>query len=129
MKVDRDVVAAGTQRPDEAEIAAQAGNPAQPVRDDHFIEMGVVLDDRQRRRFDHVCKVRIGKLCPERTNRRCGEDHVANLAKPDQEDSRDQSSTVASSMSMTGMSSWMGYTRLHVAHLSAVPFLMSVTGV
>src|SRR5258707_10533241 len=30
---------------------------------------------------------------------------------------------------MTGMSSLMGYTRLHVAHLSAVPFLTSVTGV
>src|SRR5437763_12131397 len=38
-------------------------------------------------------------------------------------------SIVASSISMTGMSSLMGYTRLHVAHLSAVPFLTSVTGV
>src|SRR5215831_1802356 len=36
---------------------------------------------------------------------------------------------VASSMSITGMSSLMGYTRLHVAHLSAVPFLTSATGV
>src|SRR5258707_13948842 len=32
-------------------------------------------------------------------------------------------------MSMTGMSSLIGYTRLHVAHLSAVPFLTSTTGV
>ena len=38
-------------------------------------------------------------------------------------------SIVASSMSMTGMSSLIGYTRLHVAHLSAAPFLTSVTGV
>src|SRR5262245_50713795 len=30
---------------------------------------------------------------------------------------------------MTGMSSLIGYTRLHVAHLSAAPFLTSVTGV
>src|SRR5712692_3123211 len=30
---------------------------------------------------------------------------------------------------MTGMSSLIGYTRLHVPHLSAVPFLTSVTGV
>src|SRR5439155_19880771 len=30
---------------------------------------------------------------------------------------------------MTGMSSLIGYTRLHVPHLSAVPFLMSVPGV
>src|SRR5262245_13794118 len=36
---------------------------------------------------------------------------------------------VASSMSITGMSSLIGYTRLHVAHLSAVPFFTSVTGV
>jgi len=32
-------------------------------------------------------------------------------------------------MSITGMSSLMGYTRLQVPHLSAVPFLTSVTGV
>src|SRR6185369_3074988 len=32
-------------------------------------------------------------------------------------------------MSMTGMSSLIGYTRLHVPHLRAAPFLMSVTGV
>src|SRR5437667_1995418 len=32
-------------------------------------------------------------------------------------------------MSITGMSSLIGYTRLHVAHLSAVPFFTSVTGV
>src|SRR6266542_5644787 len=32
-------------------------------------------------------------------------------------------------MSMTGISSLIGYTRLQVAHLSAVPFLTSVTGV
>src|SRR6185503_5278657 len=36
---------------------------------------------------------------------------------------------VASSISITGMSSLMGYTRLQVAHFSAVPFLTSVTGV
>src|SRR5215211_1392694 len=30
---------------------------------------------------------------------------------------------------MTGMSSLIGYTRLHVPHLRAAPFLMSVTGV
>src|SRR5258708_18601744 len=36
---------------------------------------------------------------------------------------------VASSISITGMSSLIGYTRLHVAHFSAEPFLTSVTGV
>src|SRR5437867_5839942 len=36
---------------------------------------------------------------------------------------------VASSMSITGMSSLTGYTRLHVPHFSAVPFLTGVTGV
>ena len=38
-------------------------------------------------------------------------------------------SIVASSISMTGMSSLMGYTRLQVSHLSAVPSLTRVTGV
>src|SRR5687768_8927902 len=32
-------------------------------------------------------------------------------------------------MSMTGMSSWIGYTRLHEAHFKPAPFLTSVTGV
>src|SRR4030095_2282127 len=32
-------------------------------------------------------------------------------------------------MSITGMSSLMGYTRLHVSHLRAVSFLTSLTGV
>src|SRR5258707_11855478 len=36
---------------------------------------------------------------------------------------------VASSISITGMSSLIGYTRLHVPHFSAEPFLTSVTGV
>jgi hypothetical protein len=39
------------------------------------------------------------------------------------------SSIVASSMSITGMSSLIAYTRWHFAHLSAVPFFTSVTGV
>jgi hypothetical protein len=38
-------------------------------------------------------------------------------------------SIVASSINITGMSSLMAYTRLQVAHLRAVPFLTSVTGV
>jgi len=36
---------------------------------------------------------------------------------------------VASSINMTGMSSFIGYTRWHVPHLSAVPFFTSFTGV
>src|SRR3954447_14179581 len=36
---------------------------------------------------------------------------------------------VASSISITGMSSLIGYTRLHVAHLSAAPLWTGVTGV
>src|SRR5689334_19470626 len=43
--------------------------------------------------------------------------------------SEPQGSIVASSFSMTGISSLIGYTRLHCAHLSAVPSLTSVTGV
>src|SRR3954453_13315462 len=38
-------------------------------------------------------------------------------------------SMVASSMSITGMSSVIGYTRWHVPHLRAVPFFTRVTGV
>src|SRR6185436_14346953 len=38
-------------------------------------------------------------------------------------------SIVASSISITGISSLIGYTRWHWSHLSAAPFLTSLTGV
>jgi hypothetical protein len=62
-------------------------------------------------RFDEVGEVGVREPVAEAADGRRREDHVADLPQADQEDARDQGSIVASSMSITGMSSLMGYTR------------------
>ena len=59
--------------------------------------------------FDDVGETRVRKAPAQRRDRRCREDHVADQSQPDQQDG--QGSTVASSISITGMSSLIGYTR------------------
>ncbi len=80
--------------------------PRRTRRDDQFVDIGIVLDDRRRGRLDEVRDVGLGKAPAERANGRRREDDVADLPQPDQQDL--QSSIVASSMSMTGMSSLIG---------------------
>jgi hypothetical protein len=87
VKVDRQVVAARPEAPDQPHVGTETSRSLQPVRHDDFIEVGVVLDDRQCRGFDDVRKMSVRKPCAERPNGRRREHHVANLAKPDKEDS------------------------------------------
>jgi hypothetical protein len=87
VKVDRQVVATCAEAPDQCHVCTEPGRSSRPGRDDDFIEVRVVLDDRQRRGFDHVRKMSVWKPCAERANSRRREHHVANLAKPDKEDS------------------------------------------
>jgi hypothetical protein len=65
--------------------------------------------DRQRGRFDEVGEVRVREMAPKRTDGGRREHDVADQAQSKQQNL--QGSTVASSISMTGMSSLMGYTR------------------
>jgi hypothetical protein len=57
--------------------------------------------------------VRARKTTAKRPNRGCGEHHIADQAQPNQQDLQWTlyGSIVASSISMTGMSSLIGYTR------------------
>ena len=87
MKVDRQVVVACAEAPDQRHLGTETSRSSQPVRHDDFIEVRVVLDDRQRGGFDHVRKMSVRKPCAERADGRRREHHVANLAKPDKEDS------------------------------------------
>ncbi len=73
---------------------------------DHVGEVGVVSHDRRRRRLDQVVDAGRGKVPPQCMDGRRGEDHVAHQPQADQQDL--QGSTVASSSSITGMSSLMG---------------------
>ena len=66
------------------EVGPQARSAALTGCEDNVVQMRVVLDDRECRWLDDVRKVSVGELSAERTNRRRGEHHVANLPKPDQ---------------------------------------------
>ena len=65
-----------------------------------------MTDDGLGRRFDEIGQLGGGEPAAQGANRGRGKDHVADQAQPDQEDF--QGSTVASSISITGMSSLMG---------------------
>jgi hypothetical protein len=69
----------------------------------------VTGNDGRRRLFDEVREPGRGVGVPELPDERGGEDDVADEPRPDEEDV--QGSIVASSMSITGMSSLIGYTR------------------
>ena len=126
VEIDRHVVARAPQGARQADVGGQPPQAAGLGRDDHLVEMGIAGDDGSRRRLHQVAELRVRvapSKCPDHRGR---EDDVADEAQPDEQDLH-YGSMVASSMSMTGMSSLIGYTRLHFAHLSAVPFFTRVT--
>jgi hypothetical protein len=86
MKVDREVVALGTQASAEGEVVEQTTEPARPRRQDDLVQMRVVDDDRSGRGFDDVAEMRVRKPFPKRMDRGGGEDDVANLPQADEED-------------------------------------------
>jgi hypothetical protein len=107
MKVDGRVVCGGADPPDQREVVAKAGQTSTPCCDDDFVEVGVAGDDRRGLWFHDICNVGVLKAFAQTPNGWRREYHVANLTQPDQENAV-HSSIVASSMSMTGMSSLIG---------------------
>ena len=69
----------------------------------------MMADDRRGRRLHQVVEARGRKAAAQGAEGRRREDDVADQAQADEEDL--QGSMVASSISITGMSSLMGYTR------------------
>ena len=68
----------------------------------------IAFDNRCGVRLDDVGEVGLRIMPPERAQERRREHHVADRAQPDQQDAHYSWSTVASSISITGMSSLMG---------------------
>jgi hypothetical protein len=94
----------------EAEVVAPSRQLSlRPLGDDHVIEVWMMRHDRQGSWFDQVREVRVWEAAPKRADGRRGEHHIANQAQAKQQNL--QGSTVASSISITGMSSLIGYTR------------------
>ena len=117
MEVDDEIEARRAQAPREREVVDEPSQPARALGDDDRVEMRVVPDDRRGRRLDEIGDVRVGKAAPEGRDGGRREDDVADEAQPDEQNlhpatplgrTSGQGSTVASSMSMTGMSSLIG---------------------
>ncbi len=89
-----------------AHLGAEPAEAARTRRDDQFVDVGIVREDRRRGGLDEVRDVGLWKAPADRSNGRRREDDVPDLPQPDQQDL--QSSIVASSMSITGMSSLIG---------------------
>ena len=90
------------------DIVEQTGYPAVSRHDDQFVDVGIPVDNRCGVGLDDVGDVGVRILPPERAEERRREDHVANRAQPDEQNAHYSWSTVASSISITGMSSLMG---------------------
>jgi hypothetical protein len=105
MEINREIVAAAPQPADQRDV----GGPPTARRDDDLRQMRIAGDDRGGARFDEIVEARIREAIAQCANGRGREDDVPDLAKADEQDL--QGSTVASSMSITGMSSLIGYTR------------------
>ena len=106
MEIDRDIERGTAQPPGGRGIIAkppQAG-PLRKFKD--VVDVRVAANHRGSSRFDEVSEMCRGVAPPQRPDQRGREDHVANQAKTNQEDL--QGSIVASSISITGMSSLIG---------------------
>ena len=110
MKVDRQIVSFAAQPPDERDIGAQAAGRMRTARHDHLVEMRIVAHDCGGFFLDDVCDAGIGVAAADGSYGGSREDDIADQSQPDQEDVQMPIyfSIVASSMSMTGMSSLIG---------------------
>ena len=109
MKIDDDIEALAAQLAGKRHVIGQPRKTAWPLGDNDAIEMWIVFDNRCRGALHEIPERGVGIMAPQRGNGRCRERDIANEAQADQE--KFQGSTVASSISITGMSSLMGYTR------------------
>jgi hypothetical protein len=88
------------------EVVSQPGQAARPLDDLDRVQSGMMAHHRLGRVFHEIGDVSGRKPAAQGADRGRGEHHIADQAQPDQEDL--QGSTVASSISITGMSSLMG---------------------
>ena len=85
MKVDRHVDAPRPQRSSHPHVIAQP-IPATAVLDDQDVrQVRVAGDHRRGERFDEVEELGVREPAPDRANRRCREDHIANQARANEQ--------------------------------------------
>jgi hypothetical protein len=91
------------------QVVCHASQSGTTLDKEYFVEVRVGMNHRLCQRLDEVCDVGLWILTPQRPNQRRRKNDITDQAQPDQNNS--QGSIVASSISMTGMSSLIGYTR------------------
>ena len=110
MKVDREIVSLAPQPSDEREIGEQAAGRVRAARHNHGVEMRIVTHDGFSFFFDDVGDAGVGVVAAEGSNGRSREHDITDQPEPDEQDVQMPIyfSIVASSISMTGMSSLIG---------------------
>ena len=109
MEIERNIELLRLQPSSQREVVDEAAHTSGARRDDDLVEMWIATDDRRGRRLDEVGEVSVGKPPAQRVDGRRREHDIADLAQPDEENSDvGYSSIVASSISITGMSSLIG---------------------
>ncbi len=113
VKIDDEIEALPPQLARERAVVADAREAAWPLDDSTRSSMcGMMAHDRFGGGLDEIGDAGIREAALESANDRRGEDDVADQAEPDEQNGpRTQGSIVASSISITGMSSLIGYTR------------------
>jgi hypothetical protein len=106
VQVEREIETRPPQPPRQRDVRDDPFHPARPRHHDHLVEMRIVPDDRRRIRLDQVGEPRLRVRPAQPAQQRRREHDVADEAQPDEQDV--QGSIVASSISITGMSSLIG---------------------
>ena len=120
MKIDDQVESPGAQPSRQPQVVGDARPASWPLDDDDLVEVRVVANDRRGGGFDEIGEAGVRESLAESGDGRRREHHVADQAEPDEQNvhpstplraspvGEGQGSTVASSISMIGMSSLIG---------------------
>ena len=106
MKINGEIVCMASQSTTQRDVAREPRDAAHARCNDDLVDVGAAGDDWRGGRFDEVSDVSVWKPLAQRVNGGCREYYVPDLPKTDEENL--QGSTVASSISITGMSSLIG---------------------
>lgn len=112
MQIDGHVEPLASQAPGERPVVPHAFPSSGTIDDDELVDVRTVPHHGRGGGFHEIGDVCVGEPALQGAHDRRREDDIADEAQADQQDAaRIQGSTVASSMSITGMSSLIGYTR------------------
>jgi hypothetical protein len=108
MEIDRKVVATVRKLFCDPDVVCDSSEAPAAWGDDQLVDVGIAFDDWCGVRLDDVRDVGVWIVPPEGAEQRRREYYVAQRAQPDEQNPHYSLSTVASSISITGMSSLMG---------------------